>query len=182
MSTTVEFARTMAFLEAACGKTMPKESAMVYFELLGDLPNEVLEVAAKRISLEHKWATFPSIAEIREAASETMRGSVRDLSAAEAWQLAWDAAGKIDLEIQGSLERRTAGLPEIVLQAMRAFGLPALVYGKEPLSIVRAQFIKIFEQLAGRERRMALMPASLKNDIARIGVCPVDDGRLLPGG
>lgn len=167
--TRAEFATVMAYLEAACGKPLAQKSLDVYFDLLGDLSAEVLSIAAKRIAVEHKWATFPSVAELREAASETLRGEVKELSAAEAWEWAWSAVKSIDLEIEGSCERACRGLSNTVLEAMRAFGIPALVYGKEPLGVVRAQFTKIYEQLAARDRRAALLPAALKKEIAAIG-------------
>lgn len=167
--TRVEFATVIVYLEAICGKQLPPASMDPYFDLLGDLPSDVLRTAAQRVAVEHRWATFPSVAELREAAIETIQGSVKELSPAEAWDLAWSAAGRIDLEIEGSIDRACKDLPVTVLEAMRAFGVPALVYGKEPVGVVRGQFLKIFEQLAARDRRRALLPASVKNSIAEIG-------------
>ena len=172
-----EFAQVMAYIAAAIGKPLSAEATEVYFELLGDLPLEVLHVTAKRVVLEHKWATFPTVAELREAAAETMLGEIKGLSPAEAWAMAWKAAGRIDLETEGSLERACAGLPPLVVEAMRAFSLPALVYGKEPVGIVRAQFVRMFEQLQARAHRQALLPDGLKRQIAAIGQEPA----ALPG-
>lgn len=165
----LEFAEVMAYISAATTKPLSPEAAEVYYDLLGDLPAEVLRVAAKRVVLEHRWATFPSVAELREAASETMRGQVKELSPAEAWDLAWGAVAYMDPEQEGSVARVTAGLPPLVVETMQAFGVPALCYGKEPVGVIRGQFLKMFEQLAARDRRMALLPASLKHAIASIG-------------
>ncbi len=159
----------MAYIATAIGKPFPADAAEVYFDLLGDLPLNVLQVAAKRVVLEHKWATFPSVAELREAAAETMRGQVKELSPAEAWKIAWRAASNIDLEVDGQAGRVMAKLPELVVEAMTTFGLPALCYGKEPVGVIRGQFIKIYEQLQARDRRRALLPDGVKREIKAIG-------------
>lgn len=164
-----EFAEVMAYLSAACGKPMPSEAAEVYFDLLGDLPVEVLRIAAKRVALSHPWATFPSVAELREAGAETMRGKSVELSAAEAWRIAWSTAGRIDLDVIGSCDRAMASVPPLVAEAMQSFGIAALCYGKEPVGVVRAQFVKFFEQLAAREKRVALLPPALRESIQLIG-------------
>ena len=160
-----EFATLMAYLSAAIGKAVTKETMEVYFDLLGDLDKDVLGMAVKRVALQHKWATFPSVAEIREAAVDASRGETRELSAQEAWGIAWEAAGKIDLDVEGSLERRTKDVPPLVLEAMRCYGMAALVYGKDPVGVIQAAFVKIYDQLAARERANALLPPKLKEQI-----------------
>ncbi len=175
-----EFAATMAYLAAGCGKSLPDASMEVYFDLLGDLPVEALKAAAKRVSLEHKWATFPSVAELREAASETMRGQVKDISPAEAWEIAWAVACRHDPNQSGEYVSNgkkfpsqwaaiTDGMPQIVLDAINAFGARALIYGQEPIGVLRGQFLKAFEQIAARHKRQALLPASLKKEIESNG-------------
>lgn len=173
--TKADFIPIMAYIGTAIGKPIgaTKEEVAsrteVYFDLLGDLPAHTLQVAAKRVVLEHKWATFPTVAELRQAASETIRGQVSGLSSAEAWGLAWDAVKRIDLDIEETIQRACEGLPPLVVEAMRAFGITALVTGKEPISVVRGQFLKVYEQLQARDQRQALLPNRLKADIAKIG-------------
>lgn len=161
-----EFLPIMAYLSAAIGKPLSKESSEVYFDLLGDLPVDILKTSVKRVALEHKWASFPSVAELREAAALTQRQVVTDISPAEAWQRAWAVARLIDLDIPGSAERHLAKLPPLVLAAVQAFGLPALCYGKEPVGVVRGQFLKIYEQLLAGAQREALLPKSVRKSIA----------------
>lgn len=162
-----EFLRVVAYLTAATGKALTKDSVDVYFDLLGDLPLDAFQLAAKQVALEHKWATFPSVAELRSAATNVMVGSDM-ISSAEAWQLAWRAAGRIDLDMDGSLQRACEGLPSLVVEAMRCYGISSLCYGDDPIGVVRSQFIKIFDQLAERTRRSALLPASLKQAITEV--------------
>jgi hypothetical protein len=183
--TKIDFLQIMGYLGAGIVKDLPEESMDVYFDLLGDLPAEVFFTAAMRVILEHKWATFPSVAELREAASQTLLGKVTEISSAEAWQLAWRAASRIDPEIDGSLERACKSLPPLVFEAMKAFGINALCYGKEPVGVVRGQFMKIFEQLAAREKREALFPQRLTNTIRgalpmKVAEAITDIGRMEP--
>ncbi len=39
--------------------------------------------------------------------------------------------------------------------------------GKKPLGVVRGQFMKIYEQLQARDRRLSLLPESLKKSIVK---------------
>lgn len=174
-----EFGAIMAYISTAIGKPLgeTEEEAdrrlEVYFDLLGDLEYQQFKMAAKKVCLEHKWATFPSAAELREAAAIVARGRVVDMPPAEAWELAWKAVARIDLEIDGSVDRACADLPPAVFQAMKAFGLPSLCYGKEPVSIVRAQFLKVYEQLLQRDQKAALLPPALKKQIEDQSTPPI---------
>ena len=170
-----EFAQIIAYLSHATGKQIAdtKEEAKarteVYFDLLGDLAIDTLQTAAKRVALSHPWPSFPSAAEIREAASLTMRGIVAGVSPAEAWDKAWRATKRIDPDVEGSIQRACDHLPPLVVEAMQAFGILALVYSQEPIGVMRGQFMKIYEQLLRRMEQHSLLPASVKKEIVRIG-------------
>jgi hypothetical protein len=191
-----EWTSIYGLLCVGCGKTLLPEAIEVYFDLLEDLPYPAMVQAAKAVLIEHPWATFPSIAELRAAGVDAANGSIAKITAGEAWQLAWSAAMKIDPEVEGAMQRHTAGMPPLVLRAMKAMGIIALCGGNEPVSVLRAQFVKIFEALAERERRIELLPPkvaaaiagkpaekvgaerrpSLVNNLARsIGVIPGED-------
>lgn len=174
-----EFGKIINYLESAVGRPIDasgKTAALarmeVFYDLLHDLPFEVMQTAARRVAIEHPWPTFPSVAELRAAAVETMRGQIKEMSSAEAWNMAWLAAGKIDLEIEGSVERACSQLPDLVFEAMQSFGISALACGKEPITVVRAQFTKIFDQLASRDKRVNLFPEAIKNTITSRGSAP----------
>lgn len=65
-----QFAPIMAYLSAGMGgKPMPRETAEVYFDLLGDLQPADLQRAAREALREHKYATFPTVALLRELAT-----------------------------------------------------------------------------------------------------------------
>jgi hypothetical protein len=172
-----DFSATMAFLEAACNVQPSKETLTAYFEVLGDLDADVFRLAAKRVVLAHPWHTFPSVAELSQAYVDAKRGDITGLQPAEAWEMAWRAARHMDLELTGTYvsNGRTFpsqaaaamnGLPDLVVRAMKAYGLPALVNGTEPLTVVRAQFMKIYEQLAASDRAAAALPASMRKALA----------------
>lgn len=166
--TRVEFAEGIAYLEAGCGVPMPAKAIEVYFDILGDLPRDAFRVACKRVILEHPWKTFPSIAELRQAASETLRGEICVMSPGEAWAQAWAIVGRIDPEISGSVGRGLEGAHPLVKEAMEAMGIPALCYGKEPVGVLRGQFMRIYEQMAARDKRTALLPKSLQQEVKAI--------------
>jgi hypothetical protein len=173
-----QFREVMAYLSAGIGKTLETDSVRVYFDCLGDLPFDALMLAAKRVLMEHRWATFPSIAELREAASESIRGVVKDVSPAEAWAMAWNVAGSFDPDVHGEyvvngksygsqMHYLTHNLPPVVVKAIDAFGVLSLCATSEPVGVLRGQFMKTFEQIAARVKREALMPASLTRAIKK---------------
>jgi hypothetical protein len=164
-----EWLEIHAYIASGSGKSLNVDAMRVYFDLLGDLPFAAMRTAAQRVLIEHPWSTFPSIAELREAATATLRGAVADLSPGEAWSLAWRAIGRIDPEQEGSIERGLDGLPRLVTEAVTAMGIPALCFGKEPVGVLRGQFMKIFEQLSAREKRQSLLPPQVMQAISRNG-------------
>jgi hypothetical protein len=120
---------------------------------------------AKLVLMQHKWATFPSIAELRDASVKSSLKEVNSLSAAEAWSIAWKIAANTDPEVPGSFSRASRNAPELVLKAIDVFGLNSMCYGSDPVGVIRGQFVKIYEQLATRKARTDLIPAALKDRI-----------------
>jgi hypothetical protein len=185
--TSLEFAKVMNYIANMIGKPIgatPKEADARmegYWELLKDLRLDILQAAAKRVVLEHKWNTFPTVAEIRELATQTAAGTIAELPPAEAWRLASEAIAKIDPEIRGPYRMRGRDgvmrefpsqaeavldrLPPIVTRAIRAYGLHPMCFGQEPMGVVRGQFLRIYEQLAEQEKKSASLPAALVKEI-----------------
>ena len=159
----------MAYLGHAIGQDLSEARAKVYFDLLGDMSAVVLLCAVKRVALEHPWPSFPSPAEIRQAAAATAQGPVAGLTAGEAWEMAWQAVKNIDLEIPSTFERATSRLPALVLKTMRAFGLVAMISGQEPVKFIRERWLKMYGELAAVDKKERLYPPQLKQEIAAIG-------------
>ncbi len=184
-----EFSEVIAYLEAAVGKPIaptPTEGLhrmRVYFDLLGDLPLETLRIAAKRAALAHPWNTFPSVAELRQAASETLQGQVRAISPGEAWGQVCRAIKSIDPEHSGPwmardragvmrhwssrVEWATDGMPPLVFEAMRLFGVANLCNANPEYA--QRDFVRIYSDLLARESARALLPAALQQQITTIG-------------
>lgn len=172
-----EFAQTLAYVETAVKTPLSDKEAEVYWDALRDLPLDVLRIACKRVVLEYEYKSFPSIATLRKAAAETILGQVAAISPDEAWGIAWQAAGRLDLENSHSpyfvngkeWPSRTAwvmsSVPPLVARAMTNFGLAALAHGKDPVGVMRGQFLKCFEQQIEKRRRLALIPAALQREI-----------------
>jgi hypothetical protein len=169
-----DFIAVIAYLEAGCARQFPKQSMDVYFDLLGDLDATVFQAAARIVVLEHPWHTFPSIAELREAAATVSEGQLTRMTAAEAWETAWNAIKRIDPERKSSMEQYFDPLPPLVKRAIQSYGLCSLCFGKEAISIVRAQFMRIFDELSESQARRDLLPLALKENVQQIGEHPCE--------
>lgn len=169
-----EFAEVIGFLELAIGKpihpdrSLALERTRLYYGLLKDLPLPALRLAAERLVAERKWASFPQVAELRDLAVDSARGEVQQLSATEAWAIANRAVGRCDLDIPGSVERAFAGVPPLVKLAVDQFGFHALYNPGGNLEAARAQFLRVYDALADRERRTLLLPASVRGALAAV--------------
>lgn len=191
--TKTEFAGVISWITAAIGKQIAegvgeradlerKARMNVYYEMLGDLPVDVLSIAAKRVVVAHPWATFPSIAELREMAAVSSQGEVQMISAGEAWGMALKAAKKINPDLRGPYVARDRqgkirtfnsqaefacdGMPPIVFEAMRAFGITELANANPEFA--QREFVKIFDSLAKRDERCRLLPASVAKALDNI--------------
>lgn len=160
-----EFLKAMHYVSIAVRKSLNSDELEVYFDLLGDLEYGDLCIGAKRVLLEHRYPTFPSVAELRAATIATSRGEVTEQSSAEAWAIAWRAIGRIDHEVDGSFDRATKGLDSRIVETIRSMGVAALCQGTEPVTVIRAQFAKAYDQIAARERRSAILPAATREAI-----------------
>ncbi len=180
--TRAEFVNITAYITAAIDKPLTPDRAEVYYDLLGDISADIFQLAAKQVVLNHKWNTFPSAAELREACTDIASGG--RLSSADAWAIAWGVTGRIDPEIPHTMEVLNHVHP-LIRKAMETFGINPLCYGKEPVGVARAQFMKIYEQLAEAENRRKLLPPALWAAISKVAEATKIEGepehKLAPG-
>lgn len=185
-----EFCGEINYLTAAIGKPLAQDPIKelparleAFYELLGDLPIEVFRLAVRRVALSHRWATFPNSAELRQAAADVIQGNAPGITAAEAWQLAYSAACKLNPELNGpycargkdgqmklfgsQFEWLTDGMPAIVVEAWRCFGVSVLC-NADP-NFAQTQFTKIFDSLVQRDNVRALIPEQLRREIESVG-------------
>lgn len=172
-----EFTKSMLYLSAGCQKMLKPQELEVYFDMLKDLAFDDFFAGVKGVLVAHVWSTFPSVAELRQSADEIAGWRNPRLTSSEAWEIAWSAAGNIDLDIRGPYSRRgkiydsqadavLSSLPAPVVRAMKAYGLRELCDANGPDGVIRAQFMKIFEQADAREKRVALLPPSVREFLA----------------
>jgi len=180
--TATEFAKGILYLSAGIGKDLPDAAMEPYFDLLGDLDYETFIVACRRVLVAHVWHTFPTIAELRQAATAASAG--RQLTAGEAFAIACQVAPQIDPSIQGAYRVRVNGewkefpsqaeyvmdrlaVPVHVRRAIKTFGIESLCNTDEPIGVMRAHFAKVFDQLQERDTHAALLPPSVREAIEK---------------
>src|SRR6516164_1588903 len=154
-----EFGCIIAYLEAASGKPMSAEQARVYHDLLGDLPADVLLIAAKRAIVESQYPTIPPVGVLRRLALEVSRPD--RLAPMEAWALLAKAIRRFGYYRE---EQGLASLPPDVRQAAECLGWRSLCDATEE-GVIRGQFCKTFEQLQKRADTVALLPEKVRRQL-----------------
>lgn len=149
-----EFTGIAAVLQAgAPDRRIPKASLDLWFDLLGDLPARVVMAAVKAHYATSEYPTLPAIGKIRKEAVALMRPAVP--TAAEAW-------GEVESEIRrvgwyGAPDRLTP----VAARVVRAIGWRRICESDEP-GVERGQFLRMYEQMAQREERDAVLPEGLR--------------------
>lgn len=177
--TRIEFAPIMAYLATACGASAPtREQAEVYFDLLGDLPAQLVQSAAKQVAMEHNYPNLPPVGLIRKAAIALREPTT---PGPKAWEMFCKAvsrygSGRQRLWANGRFHEidneqlGLASLPPDVARAARAFGWNTLCdTTREDMGIAQTQFLKVYAQLGAHEQREAIMPPdvrALANELA----------------
>jgi hypothetical protein len=169
--TKTEFVKVMLYISSGIQKPISDATLEVYWDLLGDLPLEALQTAARRVMLAHPWSMFLSIAELREAAITTLRGNIRELTAGEAWAVAWKVVSNTDPEVEGSFDRacQRYKASRIVVDTILRMGLVALCGSSSPVDVIRGQFTRAFDGIAAAEKAAALLPEKVKSSVREIG-------------
>lgn len=164
-----DFGACMAYLEAGIGVAMPADQAKVYYDLLADLPVETLQVACKRVLLQHEWKTFPSVAELRREAAKALPGHC-EITPSQAWDIARRCVGNIDLQVDGQRQREMAKIPAVVQKAILQHGFHILYYlTKARVAGERVLFMKTFEEVVRKEQANLLLPEAVRNNQAITG-------------
>lgn len=162
-----EFGKVMCFLESVTGA--PPTSAdrvQAYYDLLGDLPLPLLQAAAKRAALAHRWPSLPPAGSIRQEARNLERAEV---SADVAWEMVRQA-------VRAYGRRRPTlaldSLPRAVARAARSMGWEVLCEAKREDTLVRHQFTEAYDRLRAYDDREAELPAALRAMAKGVGELP----------
>jgi hypothetical protein len=169
-----EFAGVMLYIAKGCGIPLSEQSAEVYFDLLGDLPIEVLWFAAKRAILENQYHVFPPVAMLRRLATAAMHDP-DEIDGAEAWGIVRK------LIVTKGYNRQADALAAMspkVRAACEAIGWQRLCDSTEPESS-RAQWVKTYDAIGVRVQRERLLPPAMRQMLQQIA--PARPAELYEG-
>ncbi|WHH59129.1 replicative helicase loader/inhibitor [Petroclostridium sp. X23] len=158
-----EIAKILAVIAAAYPKFEIDEIKQnVWHEMLGDIDYKIAQLAVKKLLMESPFP--PAISDIRKQVAEIITPSENQINAADAWGEVVDAMRRYgyyrETEAIQSLSPLTA-------KVVNYIGFREICLCEEP-GVIRGQFLKMFEQVANRERRENLLPENLKSQIQLI--------------
>lgn len=133
-----------------------RPTAVLWQKMLADIPYAVAEKALLKVLATCRH--FPTVADIREAAAQISQPQLP--SPAEAWAEVYS-----EMERCGIYRAPKFSHPAIE-KTVRALGWYDMNTSEE-IGVVRAQFMRIYEQLAKRESEQAVLPEPVRNFIAR---------------
>jgi len=161
--TKTEVVKLLAVISGAYPNMQVTEATVaLWYELLGDLDINLALAAVKKLILESSYP--PTIADIRKRVVDIITLAEDKMSAAEAW-------GEVEKKIRWygyyreveALENMTPQVAKVV----RYIGWRNICLSEEP-SVIRGQFLKMYQQVAEREQKERLLPLNLRDDIKRI--------------
>ena len=135
-------------------KLLPNNQAMeLWYSQLKDIPQEVAELALNKWVATNKWS--PSIAEIRETAAEIVNGEQAD------WGEGWEQVLKA-IRMYGSYKVADAlnSMDAITRKCVERIGFLEICRS-ENISVERASFRMLYEQLSERQKKSYQMPLNL---------------------
>ncbi len=157
-----ECKRLMLTLTAAYPNVnMPGQTHKVYIRLLSDLPLELAEAAI--LEAINRCKFLPTVSEIRDIAGSLARPD--SLTAGEAWTEVLRAISK--WHYYGKPEFSS----ELVKRSVEAIGWQT-VCTTETIGVERAHFMRIYEQLVGREHERMRMLPEVRKLLERLTVEP----------
>jgi hypothetical protein len=134
-----------------------KPTAVLWEQALSDIPYEVAEKAIIKVLSTSKF--FPTIAEIREAATQLTQPRVLD--AIEAWGMIVEAIRRYGMYDQ---EKAMQSLPPDVRAMVKRFTWRELCLNENP-DTLRAQFRMAWDTQSKRERENMQLPSSVREMI-----------------
>ena len=140
----------------------------LWYNQLQDIPYNVAEATLNKWVAIEKWS--PSIADIRQLATELVNGVTKD------WGDGWE---QVDFAIRryGAYREAEAleSMDELTRQVVKRLGFKNICLS-ENLQNDRANFRMIYEQLAQRKEKEAVIPDKLKQLINKMPLMIGDKG------
>lgn len=142
-------------------KLLPNEQAMeLWYNQLQDIPYNVASATLNKWVAIEKWS--PSIADIRQLATEMLNGATKD------WGDGWEQVEKAIRRYGIYREVEALGdMDELTQQAVKRLGFKNLCLS-DNMQADRANFRMIYEQLAERKEKEAVVPEKLKQLINKM--------------
>ncbi len=150
-------------------KLLPNEQAMtLWYNQLQDIPYKVAEATLNKWVAIEKWS--PSIADIRQLATELVNGATKD------WGDGWEQVEK-GIRRYGIYREAEAleDMDELTRQAVKRLGFKNLCLS-DNMQADRANFRMIYEQLAERKEKEAQIPERLKLVISNMPLLSTGEG------
>lgn len=140
---------------------LPNNQAMeLWFKQLNDIPYQIAEIALNKWVATNKWS--PTIADIREAATNVKCGDIPDWG--EAWEKVLKAIRRYGMY---NIGKAMDSFDELTRECVKRLGFKEICMS-ENINQDRANFRMIFEQLSSRKQLREQIPANLANAIADI--------------
>ena len=140
-----------------------KDKIKLWYELIGDLPFELAQIALKKVMLTSQFP--PTVADIRKAATEIVTPAGETLDAGKAWGEVQKAISKYGWP---DPDNALASMSPLTQQVVNQISWQELCSCEES-GVIRGQFMKMFNALAERQKEQRTLPATLKDEIAKIG-------------
>lgn len=136
-----------------------KNSFDVWYALLKDLEYQQCAMAVQRWMQSNKW--LPTVADIREMAMDNVGESPMD--SGQAWELARESVRRFGMTRKSEA---LSWLPDNVAEAVSRFGWNDLCdMESDEVMASRSQFMKIYQQIADRQKGMNQISPSIRNFI-----------------
>lgn len=147
-----------------------KQSMELWYQRLADIPFNVAEAALNKWVTTNKWS--PSIADIREEASQIQYGDIPD------WGEAWHNVNRVIMK-HGSYNPKAAmdELDDLTRECVKRLGFKNLCMSTNQMAD-RSNFRVIYEQLANRKRLEEQLPPALQELIQTMRL---DETKKLTG-
>lgn len=137
-----------------------RPTAELWARMLSDVPYEVAEKALMKVLATARY--FPTVAEMREAAAQITNPAL------PSWVEAWGEVAKA-VRVYGwpRPAEALASLSPLARRVAEAIGWEALCASEEP-DVIRGQFRRMYEDLAGRQEADQVLPPAVKQEIAAL--------------
>ena len=117
----------------------PAATMQLYVEMLSDIPEEILATATRHVISRHKYNSWPTIAEIREACVDIQTGAKSYPNAYDAWDTVMTAIRQV-----GSYRRPVFENNPLIEKSINAVGGWVALCMSENAIADRARFVEAY--------------------------------------